>query len=129
MTNLLKRIINKVVQLYNRMAKPPRKTAIRDKKKFAKISSWHAGRKIGETLPPNHICVQLPGNRGHHIAVKDDEQIGVLRRQIAENMGVREKNWGIYLPNNDRLKIVDDTKQVSQVDRNKLHFYPKAVIR
>jgi hypothetical protein len=113
------------------MARPQRKTVTtRDKKRsLARISSCHAGREVGEKLPPNQICVQLPGNRGHHVPVKDDEKISVLKKRIAEAMGVSEKNWGIYVPNNNRLKIVEDTKQVNQVDRDKLHFYPKAVIR
>lgn len=111
--------------LYDQMTKSPRRS-IRDK---VKAVSCHAKRSVRESLPPNNIRVQLPGNRGHLVVIKGDEQIGILRMQIAKDMGVKERNWGIYVPNADRLKIVEDTMQVNQVDRNKLHFYPKAVIR
>ena len=112
------------------MAIPPRRTIIRDKKKsLARMSSCHTGRKLGEKLPPGHICVKLPGNRGHHVLVKGDEQIGDLRKKIAEDMDVKERNWGIYIHGDNRLKIVEDTVQLNQIDRNGLHFYPKAVMR
>jgi hypothetical protein len=124
--NWLKKIINKAVQWYKQMMNPP---IGRDKKRLAKISSCHLQRKTRENLPLNQICVQLPGNRGHHIVVKDDEQIGNLRKQIAHNIGVNEKNWGIYTHHGNRLKIVEDNKQLKQIDRKGLHFYPKAVIR
>lgn len=125
LVNLLKRIISKAIQLYDLMTKPPMKS-IRDK---VKAVSCHARRNVRESLPPNNIRVQLPGNRGHLVVIRGDEQIGILRMQIAKDMGVKERNWGIYVPNADRLKIVEDTIRVNQVDRNKLHFYPKAVIR
>jgi hypothetical protein len=103
--------------------------ARRDGKRVSSERCCHVGRKIGEQLASNQICVQLTGNRGYHVAVTDDEQISNLRKRIAHEMGVKEGNWGIYMHHNNKLKIVEDTKQINQIDRKGLHFYPKAVIR
>lgn len=86
--------------------------------------------RVGENLSSNQVCVQLPGNRSHCLVdISGDEKIGDLRKKMAHVLDVKEQNWAIYIPNDNKLKIVEDTKQVSLVNRNNLHFYPKVVIR
>lgn len=62
--------------------------------------------------------------------VGDDEKISSIKKKMADALGVKERNWGIYASQDNKpLKIVEDTKQINQIDRNSLHFYPKIVIR
>lgn len=124
MLNLLKRIISKVVHLFDAMTMRPRRAPVRKERVLVSPR-----RDDGELVHITGVNVQLPGNRKRFITVGNDENISSLRKRVAASLGVKETNWGIYIPNNNRLKIVEDTKKINQVDRNKLHFYPKAVIR
>ena len=88
------------------------------------------GQKPGVNSSSNRICIKLPGKRCRHVDVKADELISSLRKKMAEKLGVKEKNWGIYMAQDDNpLKIVDDNKKISQINHNNLYFYPKIVIR
>lgn len=75
------------------------------------------------------ITIFLPGKRTRKINIIGYEQIIDIKKQVADNLSVDAKNWGIYLPGNGRLILVDDSIAINKVNCHKLHFYPKAVIR
>jgi hypothetical protein len=111
---------------------PPRKKARRGKEQLVGVRCYRtkAEEPIGEKLSSNQIRVQLPGMQYHVMPVKDDEQISSIKKKMADVIGVKERNWGIYISQDNKpLRIVEDTTQINQVDRNALHFYPKIVIR
>lgn len=152
--NSLKRIINRAVKLYKQMVRErtvPEK--VRKNRGRVRIGKATGRCRVGEKLPADQICVRLPGNQTLHLKdITNNAMIGDVKVKAAHALAVQEvrmkathaqavqgrkkriqdiyeRNWGIYLPFDDRLKIVEDTKQINQVDRNNLRFYPKAVIR
>lgn len=135
MANLLKRIINKAVQLYKQMAKKAVKI---EWKKASNALAW-AGKSSkcrGHKLPEgysNFVHIKIPGKKAYHcINVKDEEKVSSIKKRMAERLGVDTKNWGIYVAKNrnEAPEIVDDEKSISQIDHNRnLYFYPRIVIR
>ena len=75
------------------------------------------------------IFVQLPGNRKHKIEVTPEDTMLYIKNKISLDLKLNPDNWGIFIPDGYRLNLVDDIIKIKEVDKNKLHFYPKAVIR
>jgi hypothetical protein len=75
------------------------------------------------------ISIQLPGNRKIYLTIAENSSIGDLKSLAAKEIGVKEQNWGIYIPSDNRLKIIDNSVKLNQIDQTKLHFYPNVKIR
>lgn len=54
----------------------------------------------------------------------------LIKTLISKDLGLNEKNWGIYLPSKNGLRILDDNILFDYINKNEvLRFYPKVVIR
>ena len=72
-----------------------------------------------------NIFVQLPGNRKHKTEITTEDTILYVKNKIALELKLNPDNWGIFIPDGYRLNLVDDIIKIKEVDKNKLHFYPK----
>jgi len=109
-----------------------RRPAIYEANKEAKVVA--RGNKLHSTglkkIQPGEICIKLPGKQCHYVSIKGDERVSGIKGIVAKALGVKEQNWAIYTSqDNQPLKIVEDTEEVSKIDKDKIHFYPKVVIR
>lgn len=70
--------------------------AFRNAARKGRPVEFDAERMQGAMRSSDRICVKLPGKRCRHVEVRADELISSLKRKMAEKLGVKEKNWGIY---------------------------------